>query len=119
MRNGRVDERRTAGIMRQVFSALEYLHRKQFVHRDVKLENLFISSGMIIKLGDFGLATFILGEDEKKYDRCGTIEYIAPEIIRGQGYRFEVDIWSAGVVMYGLLEGFLPFNCSDKQKTIR
>jgi serine/threonine protein kinase len=106
---GCVAEAQTAEIMRQVFSALEYLHKNRIVHRDVKLENLFISSGMIIKLGDFGLADFILSDTERMFEICGSDSYIAPEMLSGIGHRFEVDIWSAGVVMYGLLEGCLPF----------
>jgi serine/threonine protein kinase len=116
---GRVAEVQAAGIMRQVFSALEYLHINRIVHRDVKLENVFISSGMVIKIGDFGVADFIFGENEKRYTLCGTIDYIAPEMLSDSGHRFEVDIWSAGVVMYGLLEGCLPFGHADQEEKFK
>ncbi len=71
-----------------------------------------------IKLGDFGYADFISTEFELKFEKCGTLDYSAPELHIGLGYRFEVDIWSAGVVLYYLLERFLPFFDEDTSKTI-
>jgi polo-like kinase 1 len=55
---------------------------------------------MEIKLGDFGLATRLEYNEEKKKTICGTPNYIAPEILEGKGHSYEVDIWSVGVIMY-------------------
>jgi polo-like kinase 1 len=83
------------------------------LHRDLKLGNLFLSAGMQIKLGDFGLATKLDFEGERKRAVCGTPNYIAPEIIENSanssGHSYEVDIWSFGVILYTLLCGRPPF----------
>ena len=67
----------------------------------LKLGNLFLNEKMEIKLGDFGLATKLEFDGEKKKTICGTPNYIAPEILDGKcGHSYEVDIWSLGVIMY-------------------
>lgn len=60
---------------------------------------------MELKLGDFGLATVLLSENEKRYTICGTPNYIAPEILQQKGHSFPVDVWSLGVLIYTLLTG--------------
>lgn len=73
---------------------------------------------MEIKLGDFGLATKLDFEGEKKRTICGTPNYIAPEVIEGKtGHSYEVDIWSLGVIIYTLLIGKPPFETSNVKKT--
>jgi len=83
----------------QIVNALKYLHQHKVIHRDLKLGNLFLNENMEIKLGDFGLATKLEYEGEKKKTICGTPNYIAPEILEGKGHSYEVDIWSVGVIM--------------------
>ena len=61
---------------------------------------MFLNENMEIKLGDFGLATRLEYNEEKKKTICGTPNYIAPEILEGKGHSYEVDIWSVGVIMY-------------------
>ena len=76
----------------QVISALKYLHSHRVIHRDIKLGNLFLSEKMELKLGDFGLATKLEFDGERKRTICGTPNYIAPEILDGsQGHSYEVD----------------------------
>ena len=75
---------------------------------------------MEIKIGDFGLATRIEYEGEKKRTICGTPNYIAPEILEAKnGHSFEVDIWAIGVIIYTLLIGKPPFETSDVKTTYR
>ena len=70
----------------------------------LKLGNLFLNERMEIKLGDFGLATKLEFDGEKKRTICGTPNYIAPEILDGKcGHSYEVDVWSLGVIMYLLI----------------
>lgn len=84
----------------QIVNALKYLHQHKVIHRDLKLGNLFLNENMEIKLGDFGLATKLEYDGEKKKTICGTPNYIAPEILEGKGHSYEVDIWSVGVILY-------------------
>jgi polo-like kinase 1 len=84
------------------------------------LGNLFLSQNMEIKLGDFGLATKVEFDGERKRTICGTPNYIAPEILEGKsGHSYEVDIWSFGVIAYTLLIGKPPFETSDVKTTYR
>lgn len=95
-------------------SALEYIHKKRVIHRDLKLGNLFLGEDMKIKIGDFGLASRLEFEGEKRRTICGTPNYIAPEVLEGKsGHSFEVDVWSLGVVLYTLVIGKPPFETND------
>ena len=104
----------------QMVKALQYLHNLKIIHRDLKLANLFLSENMKLKLGDFGLATKLDFEGERKRSLCGTPNYIAPEILDGKtGHSFEVDIWSIGVCIYILLIGRPPFETNDVKLTYK
>ena len=104
----------------QIISALKYLHAHRIIHRDLKLGNLFLSGKMELKIGDFGLATKLEFDGERKRTICGTPNYIAPEILEAkQGHSYEVDIWSLGVIIYTLLIGKPPFETSDVKTTYR
>ena len=119
-RRKRLTELEVQCYLLQIVDALKYLHGNKIIHRDLKLGNLFLSERVEIKLGDFGLATTVLFEGEKKRTICGTPNYIAPEILdSNQGHSYEVDIWSLGVVLYTLLVGKPPFETSEVKATYR
>lgn len=104
----------------QIISALKYMHSNRVIHRDLKLGNLFLSDKMEIKIGDFGLATRLEFDGEKKCTICGTPNYIAPEVLDGKiGHSYEVDIWSLGVICYTLLIGKPPFETPDVNTTYK
>lgn len=104
----------------QIISALKYLHSHRIIHRDLKLGNLFLNDKMELKLGDFGLATKLDFDGEKKRTICGTPNYIAPEVLEGKnGHSYEVDIWSLGVIIYTLIIGKPPFETTDVKATYR
>lgn len=102
----------------QIINSLKYLHSHRIIHRDLKLGNLFLNDKMMIKLGDFGLATKLDFEGEKKRTICGTPNYIAPEVLEGRaGHSYEVDVWSLGVIIYTLIIGKPPFETTDVKAT--
>ncbi|CAH0475014.1 unnamed protein product [Peronospora belbahrii] len=121
-RRKRLSESEVKFYMRQLVEGLAYLHEMLVIHRDLKLGNLFLTSDMRLKIGDFGLATRLDNPEDRKRTMCGTPNYIAPEILcgqRGDGHSFEVDIWSTGVVMYTLLVGRPPFETDDVKATYK
>ncbi|EDW95202.2 serine/threonine-protein kinase polo [Drosophila yakuba] len=101
----------------QIIQGVKYLHDNRIIHRDLKLGNLFLNDLLHVKIGDFGLATRIEYEGERKKTLCGTPNYIAPEILTKKGHSFEVDIWSIGCVMYTLLVGQPPFETKTLKDT--
>ncbi len=93
-------------------SSIAYLHSLGIVHRDIKDENILIDSNLSVKLIDFGSAAFFDIPGGKRFDRfMGTIQYAAPEILRGEKYRGpEAEIWALGCCLYIMLTGQVPFS---------
>ena len=110
-------EPETRYFMVQILAAVNYLHKNNIIHRDLKLGNLFLNDDMDIKVGDFGLAAKVEMEGERKRTLCGTPNYIAPEVLNKRGHSFEVDIWSIGCVFYTLLVGKPPFETESLKET--
>lgn len=69
--------------MIQIIQAVKHIHSKHIIHRDLKLGNFFLAEGLEVKVGDFGLATTLAYEGERRKTICGTPNYIAPEILEG------------------------------------
>ncbi|XP_045569644.1 serine/threonine-protein kinase PLK1 isoform X2 [Salmo salar] len=103
--------------MMQLVKGCQYLHDNRVIHRDLKLGNIFLSDDMDVKIGDFGLATKIEFEGERKKTLCGTPNYIAPEVLCKKGHSFEVDVWSLGCILYTLLVGKPPFETTCLKET--
>lgn len=113
-------EEQAAKIMRQIFSAVAYLHSNKICHRDLKPENFLLKypdDDSSIKLIDFGLSRK-LNENEYMNDPNGTPFYIAPEILEGE-YTEAVDNWSLGVILYIMLSGSPPFYGKDNKEILR
>lgn len=104
-------------FVKQIVMACIYLHDNRIIHRDLKLGNLFLNDEMEIKIGDFGLATRVDYDGERKRTLCGTPNYIAPEVLGKKGHSYEVDAWSLGCILYTLLIGKPPFETSNLKDT--
>lgn len=97
---------------------MEALHLMNIVYRDLKPENVMLDTQGYIKLVDFGLAKR-LDDGMKTFSVVGTTYYMAPEIVQGHGYLFEVDFWAVGVMLYELMCGRVPFGAeADDEQTI-
>ena len=119
-RRKRLTELEVQCYLVQIIAAVKYLHAHRVIHRDLKLGNLFLTDKMELKIGDFGLATKLEFEGDRKRTICGTPNYIAPEILDGkQGHSYEVDVWALGVIIYTLIIGKPPFETSDVKTTYR
>ena len=119
-RRKRLHELEVQCYINQICAAVKYLHSHRVIHRDLKLGNLFLNDKMEVKIGDFGLATKLEFDGERKRTICGTPNYIAPEVLEGkQGHSYEVDIWSIGVILYTLIIGKPPFETSDVKTTYK
>ena len=98
----------------QSIQAINYLHKKKIIHRDIKPENILIDNKDNALLSDYGIATHCK-EGEKRKTYCGTDEYLAPEVIRGEPYDEKIDIWAIGILIYECVSssGKTPFNKLD------
>ena len=125
--------------MKQMIDAVDYMMRKQVLHRDLKVGNTFIDEQMRLKIGDFGLAIALSSSREQRHSFLGTPNYMAPEVCMNKDridaikegktdipnystYSFPIDWWALGVMMYNLLYGKSPFpygNTKENYDNIR
>ncbi|XP_064789889.1 ribosomal protein S6 kinase alpha-2 isoform X1 [Oncorhynchus masou masou] len=98
--------------------ALDHLHSLGIIYRDLKPENILLDEEGHIKITDFGLSKEAIDHDKRAYSFCGTIEYMAPEVVNRRGHTHSADWWSFGVLMFEMLTGSLPFQGKDRKETM-
>jgi calcium-dependent protein kinase len=115
----RLTSKAMADIMSQVLSALVYCHDRGVIHRDVKLENVFVSSysHLQLKLADFGLAV-ILNKGKTTKGAAGTLLYMAPEVFHEE-YNQKADVWSCGVLFYMIVFGKPPYHAKNSEEMLK
>ena len=119
----RIDQARGVGmtedeilsIFVQICLAVKHLHDRKVLHRDLKTQNVFLTSTSIVKLGDFGIAKVLNSTSDRAKTFVGTPYYLSPEIVRGLPYSFKSDIWSLGVILYEMCTLRPPFNAQSIQ----
>eukprot|EP00743_Colponemidia_sp_Colp-15_P001942 GILK01002114.1.p1 GENE.GILK01002114.1~~GILK01002114.1.p1 ORF type:complete len:470 (+),score=51.67 GILK01002114.1:200-1609(+) len=116
IQQGSFSEKDAAHIIQTIAGAVDYLHAHSICHRDLKPENLLYDDSGNIKIADFGLSR-PLSEGQLLVSQCGTPGYIAPEVLAGNGYGKEIDMWSLGVILFILLCGYPPFYADTEMET--
>jgi tRNA A-37 threonylcarbamoyl transferase component Bud32/Ca2+-binding EF-hand superfamily protein len=115
----RLSEVEAARLLKPLLEAVAYLHELGIAHRDLKPENILCGETLEeVKIADFGLSKMVLPK-EKLEGACGTLSYVAPEVLSQQGYGVQADIWSMGVILFLVMCGKLPFDGDDQNEIIR
>jgi len=117
-REGMFYEESARFYVAELITALEHLHSLGIVYRDLKPENILLQNDGHIVLTDFGLCKESIQGDERTNTFCGTIEYMAPEILNREGHGVEVDWWSLGALLFDMCTGTPPFVGSNRKKTM-
>ncbi|CAB4002810.1 hormonally up-regulated neu tumor-associated kinase-like, partial [Paramuricea clavata] len=117
---GKLVEEDARWYFEQIVSVVDYLHHRRIVHRDLKMENILLQGAdkKMVKIIDFGLSN-VFSKGEFLSTKCGSPEYAAPELFRKDcKYGTEVDVWSLGIILYGMLIGQLPFRNGNYGKLV-
>jgi len=109
-------------LFSDIINGIHYVHSLEICHRDLKCENLLLSTSMRscqVKIGDFGFAVKKKSDEQLQLTRCGSFAYTAPEILKHKNYDGKKsDIWSLGVILFAMVNGHLPFKSSDSKKIL-
>ena len=120
LKSHQVTEPQVSVIMRQIFEGLEYLHTCGITHKDLKPDNILVTSAdpLTIKLTDFGLSE-LTNRHDLMIAAAGTPVYVSPELIKKQGYTSLTDVWACGVILYQMVAHKLPFRGVNNQQTLK
>ncbi|XP_022034619.1 serine/threonine-protein kinase Aurora-3 [Helianthus annuus] len=115
-RAGYLSEQQAATYIASLTHALAYCHEKHVIHRDIKPENLLLDHEGRLKIADFGWS---VQSTNKRHTMCGTLDYLAPEMVENKAHDYAVDNWTLGVLCYEFLYGVPPFEADSQADTFR
>lgn len=119
LKAGKIEEKYSAVIMREMLIALQYIHREGIIHRDIKAANVLVTKEGKIQLCDFGVAAQLSTSQYKRMSMIGTPYWMAPEVIQeGTGYDQKADVWSLGITLYEIVTGSPPFADQDVKRAV-
>ena len=102
----------------QIAMALQYLHEKNILHRDLKTQNIFLTRNKIIKVGDLGIARVLKGNNDMATTIIGTPYYMSPELFSNKPYNSKSDVWALGCVVYEMTTLKHAFNAKDMSSLV-
>ncbi|KAL9228975.1 hypothetical protein vseg_004497 [Gypsophila vaccaria] len=115
-RSGFLPEKQAATYIASLTEALAYCHDKNVIHRDIKPENLLLDHEGRLKIADFGWS---VQSRNKRHTMCGTLDYLAPEMVENKAHDYAVDNWTLGVLCYEFLYGAPPFEAESQRDTFK
>ncbi|XP_008354754.3 serine/threonine-protein kinase Aurora-3 [Malus sylvestris] len=111
-----LSEKQAATYILSLTEALAYCHEKHVIHRDIKPENLLLDHEGRLKIADFGWS---VQSRSKRHTMCGTLDYLAPEMVENKAHDYAVDNWTLGVLCYEFLFGIPPFEAESQKDTFK
>ncbi|KAI6702641.1 hypothetical protein NL676_011777 [Syzygium grande] len=115
-KHGHLNEKHAATYIASLAQALGYCHENHVIHRDIKPENLLLDHEGRLKIADFGWSVQSKG---KRHTMCGTLDYLAPEMVENKAHDHAVDNWTLGILCYEFLYGVPPFEAESQRDTFK
>ncbi|CAK57378.1 unnamed protein product (macronuclear) [Paramecium tetraurelia] len=115
----RFNEEQAKWLFLQIVDGIQYLHSKNIIYRDLKPENILIDLDGYPKLVDFGLSKIVEDQEDLNFSFCGSLEYMAPEMLELKGHNYSLDYYQLGILLYEMVAGIPPFFAKTRQEMVK